>query len=99
MRRSFSSGNLEERPFLSGAAQVIGGAQARVRSPPRDVYMRSDLPNGRIFNLASRGLPNGALTRWSFDSMPSLLPSPLERDYSVARSCAGVPPRTSSLLS
>lgn len=58
------------------------------------VYMQRELPsNGRIFNVASRGLPAGAQSRWSFDRLPSLLPHPLQRDCGVARSCAGLAPR------
>jgi len=62
----------------------------------RLAYMQPELVPGRLFNVASRGLPSGAQPKWSFDRMPSLLPPPLLRDRGVARSCAGVAARTES---
>jgi len=83
--------------------QGSSAAAAQAQSPmpggtgtSRVVYMEKELAPGRLFNVASRGLPSGAQPKWSFDRMPSLLPPPLMRDRGVARSTAGVAPRVSA---
>jgi hypothetical protein len=94
------STSLDERQAAFKQAQekelisIPGGTGAS-----RVEYMKADAPEkGRLFNVASRGLPSGAQPKWSFDRMPSLLPPPLMRDRGVARSCAGMPPRVEPLL-
>lgn len=48
---------------------------------------------------ASRGIPGGGHSKWSFERVPSLLPSHLERDRGLlGRGVAGQPP-SASLLS
>lgn len=81
---------INEQPLQANMPGGTGAARCE--------YMKSELVPGRLFNVASRGLPSGAQPKWSFDRMPSLLPPPLMRDFGVARSCAGVAPRVGTPL-
>lgn len=47
---------------------------------------------------ASRGLPSGTQSRWSFERIPSLLHGPMERDRGmIGRQVAGLPPSAISV--